>query len=115
MTEAPSTAAAYAVVELEHDHGPDAELEATVWLPADAVLTVDGDELEGWTGGLVAVLHPRNPNVIVSAAVLAVHQQTGATFELARLAWPQDGDVVHGTVAELLEHALPPGRTRWPA
>jgi hypothetical protein len=105
---APSTNAVRAVAELEREHGSAAELEATVRLPAGAELTVDGVELAGWTGGCVAVLHPRDPRVVVSAAVLAVHQRTGATFRLAELAYPEDGVVVFGTVGELLEHSLPP-------
>jgi hypothetical protein len=105
---APSTNAVRAVAELERDYGSAAELEATVRLPAGAELTVDGVELAGWTGGCVAVLHPKTPRVVVRCSVLAVHQRTGATFELARLSYPEDGVVVFGRVGELLEHAIAP-------
>jgi hypothetical protein len=104
----PSTNAVRAVAELERDRGSDAELEATIQLPADAALTVDGVELAGWTGGCASVLHPKTPSVVVRCTVLAVYKATGATFELATLSYPEDGVVVYGKVSELLEHALPP-------
>jgi hypothetical protein len=94
-----------AVAELKAEHGPDAELTATLRLPAAVEVAVAGEALEGWRGGMLGVLDADDGEPL-SGSIL-IRAPNGASFALAELSRPQDGDQVYGTVGELIEHPAP--------
>ncbi len=94
-----------AVAALEAEHGPDAELTATVQLPAAAEVAVAGEPLEGWTGAMVGAFDPESLEPL-SGSVLVI-APNGAKFAVGELSRPRDGDQIHGSVSDLLEHPAP--------
>ncbi len=101
-----------AVLELEADHAPDAELTATVHLPPgtrlDAIpvtIAVDGTPIDGWTGWFMPAVNQHTGELL--AAAVGARAPNGAHFLLGQLNQPQDGDQVHGPVHQLLEQIAP--------
>jgi hypothetical protein len=94
-----------AVAALEAEHGRDAELTATVVLPAGAEVAVAGEELKDWTGAMLGVLDAESLEPLAGSVL--VRAPNGATFAIGELSEPRDGDQVYGTVGELIEHPAP--------
>jgi hypothetical protein len=59
-----------AVAALEAEHGPDAELTATVQLPAAAEVVVAGGVLEDWTGATMGAFDPENLEPLYGSVVV---------------------------------------------
>jgi hypothetical protein len=94
-----------AVAELEAEHGADAELVATLRLPAAVEVAVAGEPLEGWRGGMLGVFDADDGEPLSGSVV--IRAPNGASFAIGELARPRDGDQVYGTVSDLLKHPAP--------
>jgi hypothetical protein len=102
-----------AVAALVAEYGPDAEVTATLRLKlgnspvsTSVEVAVDGEPLAGWRGALVGAFDAETGRLVAGTVVIQCIAPL-ATFAIGELSRPRDGDQVHGTVAELIEHPAP--------